>query len=312
MISSIFGKTKPVNYVILLSFLFLLYWFVHLILVEQAYSLPELVYHGFVLSILMFSIYVVNFIVKRNQVTAAHSYTILFYTILIATFYRVVLDDNVIFCSFFVLLATRRVLSLRSLKDIKQKIFDASLWILVSSLFYDWAVLFLLMVFLAIYSYEPKNIRNWLVPLVAFGAFSLVGLSIVYLLDRTEFITSHYRFEVDPRFNFFAYWINNTKFIIYMVAIVISGILASVNLGKLGQGKLITMRLLAFSLLIGLLITIVNTEDNVYPILLTFFPGAVLLSQYIEVLKREKLRDALLVIAITTPVLILLADFISR
>lgn len=312
MISSIFGKTKPVNYIILLGFLFLFYWFVHLIIFEKAYPIPELIYHGFVLAVLLFSIYAVNFIVKRNQITAAHSYVILYYTLLIIIFHKVLMDSNVIFCSLFLLLATRRVLSLRSLKEIKHKIFDASIWIAVASLFYDWALLYILLVFLAIYSYEPKNIRNWMVPFVGVGAVGLIVYSVVYISGSPGYMISHYRFEVDLHLDFFTYWVNSTKLIIYMVAIIISGILASINLGKLGQGKLITIRLLAFSLVIGLIITFFATSEEKFPVLLTFFPGAILMSQYIEVIKRVKLREAVLVISIFIPFLVLILDFIGK
>ncbi len=310
MISSIFGKTKPINYVILLSFLFILYWFIHLIVFNMTYGIGGLAYHGLVLAILLFSIYVVNFVVQRNQISGTNSYTILFYTILIAVFYKVLLDDKVIFCAFFLLLAIRRLISMRSLKDTKHKIFDASLWIVIASLFYEWAIVFLLAVFLAIYSYEPKNIKNWMVPILAFGAVAVIGLSILYFSDNLAYLKGHYQFGID--LDFFSYWLNSTKFIVYVLAVVISGILALINLGKLGQGRLITMRLLAFILFIGLLITLVNTSEREFPILLTFFPGAVLLSQYIEVIKRVKLREAILVISVVTPFLVMLADFISK
>ena len=48
---------------------------------------------------------------------------------------------------------------MRSSRETKFKIFDATIWILVSSLFYDWALLYLILVYAAIYFYEPKNVR---------------------------------------------------------------------------------------------------------------------------------------------------------
>ena len=45
MISSIFGKTKPINFIIVLSFLFVLYWIVHFFLFELHYDQEQLLAH---------------------------------------------------------------------------------------------------------------------------------------------------------------------------------------------------------------------------------------------------------------------------
>ncbi|HET8737383.1 MAG TPA: hypothetical protein VFM69_12365, partial [Pricia sp.] len=62
MISLIFGKTKPVNYIIILGFLFLFYWFAHFLLFDRIYSAGELLPHLLLLGTLMFSVFVVDFI----------------------------------------------------------------------------------------------------------------------------------------------------------------------------------------------------------------------------------------------------------
>jgi len=171
MISSVFGRTKPINYIIILVFLFAFYWFVHFFLFQRIYSPEQLLLKAFILAVLLFSVFMVNFIVSRNKITEVNSYALLLYALLIVLFPETITDGNAIFCSFFILLAIRRIISIKSLKEIKFKIFDATFWIMVSSLFYDWALLFLTMVFVAIYLYEPKNIRNWIIPIIGFFTF---------------------------------------------------------------------------------------------------------------------------------------------
>ena len=79
MISSFFGKTKPINYIILIAFIFIFYWFVHFVVFDKSYGIEELALQLVVLAILAFGLFVLNFIVKRNKVTGTHSYVILIF-----------------------------------------------------------------------------------------------------------------------------------------------------------------------------------------------------------------------------------------
>ena len=123
MIASIFGKTKPINYIIVLAFLFLFYWLVHFSLYNRVYAPEQLLWQTFILSVLLFSIFIVNFIVKRNKITLASSYAIFFYALLMVVFPETLTDNKAILCNFFVLLAIRRLISMRSLKKMKMNIF---------------------------------------------------------------------------------------------------------------------------------------------------------------------------------------------
>ena len=151
--------------------------------------------HILVLSVLLFSIMVVNFIVKRNQISGTNDFTIFYYTLLIILFPDVLRDSNAILSSFFLLLSMRRLISLKSLKNIKLKVFDATFWIVAASLFYDWVLLFLILVYICIYVYEPKNIRNWLVPLVSVASAFIIIYTFLILTGNTSFISDHYRFR---------------------------------------------------------------------------------------------------------------------
>ncbi len=306
MISIIFGKTKPINYIIVLSFLFVFYWFAHFYMFDRIYSLVRVFWQLFVLSVLFFSVFIVNFIVKRNKVTGANSFTILFYGLLMVVFPETLLDSNAIFCSFFLLLATRRLISIRSLKNIKFKIFDATIWVLVSSLFYDWALLFLILVLAAIYFYEPKNARNWFVPLAAIFTVLMITECVLILYGNQDFFSNHYKFSVSLDSTYFSYWGHSTKLVLFALTTFVSGILAFVKLGKSGFGKVITMRLIALSFVIGLVLNILLLSDNVYPVMITFFPAVVFMTKYIESLRKANIREIILMAAVLIPFLVLM------
>ncbi len=301
MISSFFSKTKPINYIILLTFVFVLYWFVHFFAFDRSYGPEQLLLQTAVLGLLLFSFFIVNFIVTRNKVTGQNSYTILFFALLFMVFPETMLDNNAILCSFFLLLALRRLISVRTNKNIKSKIFDATLWVAVSSLFYDWALLFLLLVFMAIYIYEPKNIRNWLVPFAAIFATAMIVYGGLTLADRTEFLFEHYQFNYYFDKEYFFNWGNSSKLILYVLFISVVGLVSFIKFGKAGMGKVATMRLIAITFLLGILIKLLIGSTQEYPILLSFFPAAVFLSKYVESIKRPNIMEIILILAIIIP-----------
>ena len=312
MISSIFGKTKPINFIILLSFLFGFYWLIHFFVLETIHAPEYLPLKTLVLGVLLFSIFVLNFIIKRNKMTGPNSFAMLFYVLLIVVFPDTLGDNNAVFCSFFLLLATRRLISMRSLKNLKLKIFDATLWVLVCSLFYDWAILYLLMVFAAIYIYEPKNVRNWLVPLTGIFAFAMIAFAILILANYQDFLVRHYRFVLVFDLAYFLDWGNSAKFIVYVLLIFLTSIIAFLKLGKAGLGKVVTMRLMVLSFLLGILLTVLISSEAVRPLMVTFLPAVVFLTNYVESIKRDNIREMVLISTIIIPFIVFISSLFIK
>jgi len=310
MISSIFGKTKPINYIIVLVFLFLFYWFTQFVLFDLKYSSEELGEKIIALAMLLFSVFVVDFIIKRNKLTEPNSFAILFYAILIIAFPETLLDNNAIFCSMFLLFASRRLISIRSLKNIKLKIFDATIWVMVSSIFYDWAILYLLLVYAAIYIYEPKNVRNWMVPFAAIFTVFMIGYGVLILSGNTDFLTEHYALRLNFDSSYFLDLGNSLKLVLYILLVFALSIYAFLKLGKAGLGKIVTMRLIALSFIIGLVVKILTKSADDYPIMITFFPAVIFVTNYVESIKKEKIKELVLIASIALPILVRLVGLL--
>jgi hypothetical protein len=312
MISGIFGKTKPINYIIVLSFIFLFYWFIHIILYQRVYGVEQLMGQVAILAVLLFTFFIVNFVAIRNKLTGANSYAILFFALLMLIFPETLTDHKAILSNFFLLLATRRIISIRSLKDVKNKIFDASLWIIFGSLFYDWALLYLLVVFMAIYIYEPKNFKNWLVPFTSGFVVFMISYGFLVLTGNLDFLNDHYQFSIQFDVEYYLNWVNSPKLIIYTLLFFILSIFAFLRLGKSGVGKIVTIRLIVFHFVIGLLINVLISTDELHPILLTFFPAAVLMTNYVEWIKRDNIKEIVLMFSIFIPFIIFLSIVILK
>ena len=305
MISSIFEKTKPINFIIVLVFLFLFYWTVQFYLLDYTFSDIEIVPSTLVLSILLFSVFVVDFIVKRNKLTGSSSFAILFFTLLFVVFPETLGDSKAVFTSFFLLLSMRRLLSIKSLKNIKLKIFDAGLWICISSIFYEWAILYLLLVFAAIYIYDPKNIRNWLVLLSVGFVFYMILYGVLVLLDETSFMKTHYDFAINYDAIFPIKWWSSLKLSLYALFNLVLALTTFIHLGKAGMGKVIVMRLIALSFIIGIVVNFLVTSENTNAIMITFFPSVIFIVNYLESIKKPKFLEIILIASILVPILVL-------
>jgi len=209
-------------------------------------------------------------------------------------------------------LATRRLISIRSLKEIKLKIFDATAWILVSTFFYEWAILYLILVFSAIYIYEPKNARNWLVPFVSVFAVFMIGYCALVLSNNTDFLTNHYQFSFDFDLTYFSKWANSTRLVGYVLLTSFSAVFAFLKLGKAGLGQIVTMRLIGFSFAIGLFLEVLSSSTDVYPIMVTFFPASVYFANYVESIKKANIKEVVLMVSVFVPLVILLTTLVIK
>ena len=134
MITSVFKKSTPLNLilvVILMLVFFLLYQLQDLTGVISPISICKKARLFFVL---LGSVFIANFVAKKNGLSKDSGYTILFYFLFLLFFPSALNNLKIIASNFFILLALRRLISLQSLKASKEKIFDASF--LISSVMF--------------------------------------------------------------------------------------------------------------------------------------------------------------------------------
>ncbi|MCR9226414.1 MAG: DUF6427 family protein [Flavobacteriaceae bacterium] len=294
MISSFFGKTKPINHIVLASFLFLFY-FTHVFFqlgdqkINQVIPLELMLF-----AVLLISVFITNQIVRTEKATESNSYAMLFFVLLIVSFSDEMVLQNVMFANFFLLLAFWRILSIKSTKSVKHKIFDASLLIAIASLFYDWALAFMLLVFFVIGVYDRKTFKNWLVPLLGAGTIFMLTFTVLKLKGSLDFFEDHYQFSLGLFTSKSFFQVLNIKTLIYLILTILVSIVVFIRLRNVSGGKLLLLRIvfLIFALGTGI---ILFTPADASPVLLTFFPAAVFFTNYFEGMKKRRLQEALMV-----------------
>jgi hypothetical protein len=185
MITSVFKKSTIVNNILIVVLLLTFFFLFQTSGSSKVDSVNEYSNIAARLLLIVTSFFLVTFTVKKSNLTKDSSYTVLFFLFFLIIFPTILVNTKLLFANFFLLLAIRRLISLQSLKFPKEKIFDASMWIFIASLFHFWCILFILLVYISIFFHVSRDFRNWLLPFVAFFATSIIFIAAALAFDQT-------------------------------------------------------------------------------------------------------------------------------
>ncbi|MDQ7916553.1 DUF6427 family protein [Mesonia sp. MT50] len=186
MLASFFKKSKPINFLIVGVFMTIYFISANFFRLDEAFSWPLIAEKTGYLIIYLLLMFILNFIVKRNGISKKNSFAILLFGLLTMLLLPVLKASEILVSAFFVLLALRKIISLKSGLEIKKKIFDASMWIAVASLFYPLSLFFLILPFVSIFYYATQDFKNFLIPFVALiCTYLLVTAGYLLVLDIT-------------------------------------------------------------------------------------------------------------------------------
>ncbi|WP_318311086.1 DUF6427 family protein [Flagellimonas crocea] len=297
MISSFFGKTKPINYIVLAILLFLFH-FTNIFLNLGEQKISEVIPLEIILFLVqLLSVFIINQIVRTERATEFNSYSMVFFVLMIVAFSNKLLSENVVFTNFFLLLAFWRLLSIKSIKNVKHKIFDAAFLIATASLFYDWALAFMVIVFFVIGVYDRSAFKNWLVPFIGIATVFILSFTVLKLNGNLDFFESHYQFSLGLFTTRSFFQVLDIKTLVYLILTIIISILVFVRLRNVSGGKLLLLRIVFLIFMLGTGI-ILFTPADASPVLLTFFPASVFLTNYFEGIKKQRIQEIIMVLTI--------------
>ena len=300
MLTSFFSKSKPINFVVVAAYMIFFYVIAGWEFFSGA-SLVTVLKESGVLLLFILSSVIIDFIAKRNEITSRNAYkTILFaaFTCMLLTALR---SNDVIIANFFVLLAMRRIMSLRSQKETEKKIFDATLWIGVASLFYFWAILFLGAVFYGILLHVGHRIKNWLVPVIAYVVLISLVTSINLLLNDSFYTFNQWYQE--NNFDFSAY--RNTVLLIpvsFLFALTLWSLIPYIGIVQRASPSLkASLLIVLFDLFIGIGIAVLAPTKNGSELIFFLTPLAIIVTNYFQLLNDKWFREIILFVVIALP-----------
>ena len=300
MIANFFNKTKPINFLVLAVLVFIIFLITLINTNSEPLSLYFFVKNGLFLFSAILIVFVLNFIIRKNSLTEDNSFAILFYILLTSFFPNAFISEGIYVSNFILLFAFRRIYSLRSSLEIKEKIFDGAFWIGIASLFHLGSLIYLILVYAAIVIFRKIEWRNFLIPII--GVLTPIFLSYTYLLAFDDLDRFYHLWIVNFDLSLSAY--NSSKFIIPMVLI---GLLSLIAIYPTTKRSLLakidfkaTWSILIAHIGISLLLVLISPDKNGSELIYLFFPLSVLFANYLQVINRYWLKELIIYIFILT------------
>jgi len=312
MITSIFSKSKPINFLVVFIITLATFFIAHLKYAKDLDLSTDYVRYFFVFFTSFSSILVLDFLVSKNKLTQKSSYEILLYALFLVALPQTMLNDNIVYANFFILLALRRILSLRSQVDVKKKLFDAAFWIAIASLFYFWSILFMILIFAALFFHSNNNLKEWIIPIVGVAAVFVLGVAYSVIVYN-DFITA---LNIFPSVSFEFNTYNTLQYIVGVTLLISFGIWSSVFYIRTIKSKKSDFKpaykvvLVAALIAFGIMILSPKKEGGEF--LFLFAPLAVIITNYLETIQDKWFKELFLGLLIIVPFGLLLLEFLAK
>jgi len=306
MITSIFSKSKPINFIIVFFITLLAFIVGRLGLSITSISVLELLEELGLFLVCYTSILAVNFIVNKNNLTQRSNYDILLFSLFLFTITQTTVNINIICSNFFVLLGLRRVISLRSQIQVNRKLFDSAFWFAVAALFYFWAILFFVLILFSLILYHDFKINHWLIPFTGVATVFIITSAISIVCYQSFFGAFNMYPEVS--FNFSSY--NSHSYIIAITILLSFGVWSSffyVNSIKEKKKSFRgSFKTILFAAIIAFAIVVFAPIKDGSEFLFLFAPLSIIIANYIEILQEKWFKEIFLSLLIMMPFVLLL------
>jgi len=294
MIANFFKKSKPAGVILIISLLFIYFFFATFYIYTTNISIKLLANRLFLFGLYVLWLLVFNFIISKNKLTLDNLYGLLIGVILLGTFYESLFSTNLLLSNIFLLLAFRKIYSLSSNLNTKIKLFDAAFWIGIASLIYFWSFLFFVLIYVGIILYKKVSIRNFFIPIIGF--FTPIFLYFTYCLYLNELPVFYQKFNFNFNLDF-----NNYSAVKYLLPIILFGLIlvwtiirVTPNIILINNRLKQTWILLLNHLIVSIVVVGFAMVKNGSEVLFLIFPTGIILGNFIPKLKSKLLRNVLL------------------
>ncbi|MBT5288755.1 MAG: hypothetical protein HOL35_01150 [Flavobacterium sp.] len=213
-------------------------------------------------------------------------------------------NRNEVFLNVLLLVFLRRVYSLRSSKDVYKKIFDSGFWLGILFLLAPTTVIFGILMFLSIGLFQKINIRTLLIPCLGFLAPIFCYATYCFWFDHTEEFTTLFLWYADYDFELYT-----TKPILFSSLLlgaftIISIVLKTPKVLSISGSYRKYWILIIFNLIIAITVLIIQKTHDGSQIILLFFPVSIIITNWLESIKKPFLKNIFIALLLITPVII--------
>lgn len=307
MLARFFQKSEPISFLSLL-FLLLIYILLHSFYgfsgeINFTYSIRVLFGFVFFSGLLFFG----DFIIQKNYLTPANYYAIFIFVLLFGLFPSALNLSKISIAHLFILLASRRMYSIRTKKAMLSKLFDSGFYIGIAFLLYPISSLYLLLIYISYFIYIRVINKDLLLPLIGFLTPILVTFTYFFINDNYASFKTLVEINIASDFAVFKnqlIYIPSLVIIILTISAVFKNVTNRYSLDNEGRNNL---NLVLNHFFIGIILFSISTMNFTESVQFLFLPTAILIGNLLSLTQKrwvkEMLLDGILLLTFIVPFL---------
>ncbi|MCF6296606.1 MAG: DUF6427 family protein [Flavobacteriaceae bacterium] len=306
MIANFFNKTKPINFLVLSFLLFLVYTISTIYFFSGEISIAYFIKKGFYLFLAVLMLFIFDFIIRKNTLTNDNSFALYFYILFYSFFPLSFENTDILIANFFLLLAFRKIYSLRTPFNTREKIFDSAFCICIASMFYDWSFLYLILLYASIFLFHKNSRKNTFIPIVGF--FTPIFLLYIYLLATDKLYIFGNFWQLEYSLSFGNYLQKSYLYpIIFITIFTIFTIFPTTKKSFFSkQDFKSTWAVLMFQIVLSLIVALISLIKNGSELNFLFIPLSILFANYLQDVEKRWLKEIILYLFIIVYLIIYL------
>ena len=298
MIANFFNETKPINFVVLSAMMTAAFIVSVLFILPIEFSFTYILKHFVYLVVVIFMLFVADFIIRKNDLTEDNTIALFFYVIFFGLFPEAFDNGKLLVANLFLLFSFRKMYSLRTQLKTNEKIFDSAFWIGIACIFYTWSFLYLVLLYLAMRLFHKSNPRSIFVPIIGF--ITPIFLSYVYLLvtDQAHLFVNYWDLSYSITFPDYFQLDILMPLLLVLVLAIISVFPTTQKSFMAKQDFKSTWYVLLAQIGISIFIVLISPLKNGSEVIFLFFPMSVLFANYVQGLEKYWLKESILIISL--------------
>ncbi|MFC2109074.1 DUF6427 family protein [Bacteroidota bacterium] len=292
MLANFFEKTKPLNSIVLGGLFCLIYF----IIVLSSENLGVTVF--FILKLFGFLLLHFLFLLLSGQnfikfgVTKNNLYAPFIMILSYGMFPNALQMDLSAFVILLIVLFYGRITSFINKDNLVGKIFDSSLVLGLAIPFFNLAIFYALVLFVAVIIFSNHAIRKFIISFVGFVVPSLFFFAYCFVTDTMSFFYEQYQFILIPSYELFEG--SQVSLVVLGSLLLVSLFTNFVRIIAISNHYRLHYIITLTMLVVGVLILCLNPVKSDSLFLFLFIPISLMVSQFVESISKIWLKEACL------------------
>ncbi|MEO9571803.1 MAG: DUF6427 family protein [Polaribacter sp.] len=294
MLANFLEKSKPINFIFYLGLFFCCFLFsVFTNLTADVFTWVKVIENISFLLLFLAIFFFYHFVVTKNKLTFDHSYSFFLFTLAIVLFTSKLLDFKILTSLLVYLLFLRKLYSLRSSKNVLQKIFDSGFWLGILCILEPFSMLFFVLIYAAILLHQKITIHNLITPIIAFISPLIIFFSYFLWNNTTEVFFNHFYLKLSYTFSIYSFDATLYVFTTVLLLAFFSILLKSPKTLSVNNTFKKSWLLLIINTVITVLFALAISKKNGTEIVFFLVPASIIIANGFEVIQKNYIKNIL-------------------